>query len=170
VAEQLKLTPSESLEVRESSPEALEVLATYGPGGSPPPKHSHPRQDEHFEVLEGEVHTRVDGEERALGQGEQIEIPRGAVHQMWNRGTEPARVLWRTTPGGRTEQWFRAVDVLNRSDRVGKNGTPSPIAFAVLLREFDDTIRLAGPAPLLRPALAAMALIGRARGYSAPSG
>jgi hypothetical protein len=98
-----------------------------------------------------------------------IEIPRGAVHQMWNPSMEPARVLWRTTPGGRTEQWFRAVDALNRSERV-KGGTPSPIAFAPLLREFDDTIRLAGPAPLLRPALAAMALIGRARGYSALSG
>jgi quercetin dioxygenase-like cupin family protein len=169
MATQLKLTPSESLEIRQSSPEALEVLATYGAGGSPPPKHSHPRQDEHFEVLDGTIQARVDGEERTLGEGDVIEIPRGAVHQMWNPSMEPARVLWRTTPGGRTEQWFRAVDALNRSERV-KGGTPSPIAFAPLLREFDDTIRLAGPAPLLRPALAAMALIGRARGYSALSG
>jgi hypothetical protein len=89
---------------------------------------------------------------------------------MWNPGAEPAQVLWRTTPGGRSEQWFRSVDALHRSGRVGKDGMPSPIAFAVLLREFDDTIRLAGPAPLLRPALAAMALIGRARGYSVPNG
>lgn len=167
---QLKLTPSESLEISASSPEALEVVATYGAGGSPPPKHSHPRQDEHFEVLAGAIHARVDGEERLLGTGEEIEIPRGAVHQMWNPDPTPARVRWRTTPGGRTEQWFRAVDALNRSERVGKNGMPSAVAFAVLLREFDDTVRLAGPAPLLGPALAAMALIGRARGYSAPSG
>ena len=170
MATQLKLTPSESLEVRQSSPDALEVLATYGAGGSPPPRHSHPRQDEHFEVLEGTIHARVEGEERVLGEGEQIDIPRGALHQMWNPGAEPARVLWRTTPGGRTEEWFCAVDALNRSKRVGRNGMPSPVAFAVLLPEFDDTIRLAGPGPLLRPALAAMALIGRARGYSAPSG
>jgi mannose-6-phosphate isomerase-like protein (cupin superfamily) len=169
MAEQLKLTSSESLEIRQSSPEALEVIATYGSGGSPPPKHFHPRQDEHFEVLEGTVHTRVGGEERVLGAGEEIDIPRGAVHQMWNPGAEPARVLWRTSPGGRTEEWFRAVDALNRSERV-KGGTPSPIAFAPLLREFDDTIRLPGPAPIIRPALAAMALVGRARGYSASSG
>lgn len=169
MTEQLKLTPSESLEIRQSSPEALEVLASYGPGGSPPPKHFHPRQDEHFEVLEGAIHTRVEGEERVLGRGQQIDIRRGAVHQMWNPGAEPAQVLWRTAPRGRTEEWFRAVDALNRSERV-KGGTPSPIAFAPLLREFDDTIRLAGPAPLMRPALAALALIGRARGYSAPSG
>src|SRR5512147_978781 len=128
---QLKLTPSESLAISRSSPEELEVIATYGAGGSPPPKHSHPRQDEHFEVLAGAIHTRIDGEERVLGEGEQVDIPRGAVHQMWNPGTEPARVLWRTTPGGRTEQWFRSVDALNRSERVGRKGTPSPLAFAV---------------------------------------
>jgi mannose-6-phosphate isomerase-like protein (cupin superfamily) len=167
---QLKLTPSESLEIRQSSPEALEVVATYGAGGSPPPKHLHPQQDEHFEVLSGTIHARVEDEERTLGAGEEIEIPLGALHQMWNPGAEPAQVLWRTTPGGRSEQWFRSVDALHRSGRVGKDGMPSPIAFAVLLREFDDTIRLAGPAPLLRPALAAMALIGRARGYSVPNG
>ena len=162
----LKLTPNELLEIRRSSAEALEVEATYGPGGSPPPKHFHPAQDEHFEVLEGTIHTRVGDEERTLGQGEQIEIPRGTAHQMWNPETEPARVLWRTSPGGRTEEWFRAVDGLYRSGRVGKNGMPSRLAFAVLLREFDDTIRLSGPAPVIKPVVAGMAALGRARGYS----
>ena len=163
----LKLTPSESLEIRSSSAEALEVEATYGPGGSPPPKHFHPSQDEHFEVLEGSIHVRLDGEERTLEKGEEIDIPRGATHQMWNPEDEQARVLWRTSPGGRTEEWFRAVDGLYRGGRVGKNGMPSALAFAVLLREFDDTIRLAGPGPLVGPAVAGMAAIGRARGYSA---
>jgi quercetin dioxygenase-like cupin family protein len=163
----LKLTPNESLEIRSSNAEALEVEATYGPEGSPPPKHFHPAQDEHFEVLEGTIHARLDGEERTLQQGETIDIPRGTAHQMWNPAPEQARVLWRTSPGGRTEEWFRAVDGLYRSGKVGKNGMPSAVAFAVLLREFDDTIRLAGPGPLMRPAVAGMAAIGRARGYSA---
>src|SRR3954470_23064094 len=145
----LKLTPNESLEIRSSTAEALEVEATYGAGGSPPPKHYHPAQDEHFEVLEGTIQTRVGGEERTLGVGESIDIPRGTVHQMWNSGSAPARVLWRTSPGGRPEDWFRAVDGLYRDGKGGRNGMPGPLAFAVLLREFDDTIRLAGPAPVM---------------------
>jgi hypothetical protein len=48
--ETLKLTPNASLEIRESSPELLEVEASYGPGGDPPPAHLHPEQDERFEV------------------------------------------------------------------------------------------------------------------------
>ena len=163
----LKLTPNESLEIRSSSADAIEVEASYGPEGSPPPKHFHPSQDEHFEVLEGTIHARLDGEERTLERGDKLDIPRGMTHQMWNPGTEPARVLWRTSPGGRTEEWFRAVDGLYRDGKLGKNGMPSPLAFAVLLREFEDTIRLSGPGPVMGPAVAGMAALGRARGYSA---
>lgn len=87
------ITPTEALEVRNSTAEALEVEATYG-SGEPPPKHLHPAQDEHFEVLSGSI----------------------------------------------------------RADP----------AFAVEA----DVFRLAGPDLLLRPALAALALIGRPRGYA----
>lgn len=166
MAESLKITPTESLEVRSAGAEALEVEATYGTG-EPPPKHFHPAQDEHFEVLAGSIRVKLDGRERVLAAGEQIEIARGAVHQIWNPAGEPARVLWRTAPGGRTLQWFRAIDRLHREGRVGGKGMPGPLAFAVLLTEYRDVFRLAGPDPLLRPALAALALLGRARGYSA---
>jgi quercetin dioxygenase-like cupin family protein len=49
----LKITPTESIEILSSDQEALLLEATYLPG-EPPPKHLHPEQDEHFEVLEGE--------------------------------------------------------------------------------------------------------------------
>ena len=155
------------LEILSRDPELLVMEQSYDAGAEAPPPHYHPSQDEHFEVLEGSIHTRVGDAERTLGQGEQIEISRGTVHQMWNPETEPARVRWRTSPGGRTEEWFRAVDGLYESGRVGKNGMPSPLAFAVLLHEFDDTIRLPGPGPVIKPAIAGMAALGRARGYSA---
>jgi quercetin dioxygenase-like cupin family protein len=168
VTDTLRITPSESVTVRESSPEVLAVEATYAPNGSEPPKHFHPEQAEHFEVLEGELRTRVDGEERTLGAGETLDIPREVVHQMWNPGASPTRVIWETRPRGRTEQWFRAIDALHRSGRVGKNGMPGPLAFAVLLTEYRDVFRLAaGPDPLIRAALTPLAAIGRMRGYSA---
>jgi mannose-6-phosphate isomerase-like protein (cupin superfamily) len=167
MAETLKLTPTESVEIRASSEEALEVEATYGTGAKPPPKHFHPSQDEHFEVLSGSIQVRVEGQERPLAAGEGIDIPRGAVHQVWNPSPEPARVAWRTSPGGRTEQWFRAIDRLHREGRTGTDGMPGPLAFGVLLAEYRDVFRLAGPDWLLRPALAALGLLGRARGYSA---
>jgi hypothetical protein len=87
---------------------------------------------------------------------------------MWNPGPEPARVLWQTRPAGRTEEWFAAIDRLHREGRVGGDGMPGPLAFSVLLTEYDDVFRLAVPAqPIVRGALAGLSVVGRARGYDA---
>lgn len=164
-ADLLQLTEKESIRVVSSSAEALLVEAEYGPDGSPPPKHFHPVQDEHFEVLAGTLRARVDDVEHTLRTGEEIEIPRGAVHQMWNPGGEPARVAWKTSPGGRTEEWFRAVDRVNRE---AGDGPPGPLAFGVLMREYGDTFRLAlGPQFLMAPLVLGLALGGRLRGHKA---
>jgi quercetin dioxygenase-like cupin family protein len=163
----LTLTPHESVEIRSSTAATLEVEVTYGSGGSRPPKHFHPQQDEHFQVLEGELKINLAGTERLLKAGDEVKIPRGSPHQFWNPGTQPARAIWRTSPGGRTEQWFRAIDALHREGRVGKNGMPGPLAFGVMLSEYRDVFRLSGPDILLRPALVLLGVLGRARGYSA---
>ena len=117
------------------SEELLELEATYAGGGSPPPPHFHPAQDERFEVLQGAVHVRVDGEERELTAGDALQIPRGAVHQMWNEGDEQAVVNWRTEPAGRTLEWFKEVSALFRGE-----GKPNP---EDLLSDYADVYRLA---------------------------
>jgi mannose-6-phosphate isomerase-like protein (cupin superfamily) len=166
LANTLKLTPGESVAIRRSDAEMLEVEGTWSPSGKPPPKHFHPSQDERFEVLEGSLHARVDGIEHELGTGETLDVPRRAVHQIWNPGAQPARATWQTRPGGRTEQWFRAIDRLHREGRVGSNGMPGPLAYSVLLTEYDDVFRLAVPAePVVRAGLSGLAVVGRARGY-----
>ena len=139
----LKLSPFSSVSVRASAPGALEVEALYDPGGAPPPAHLHPAQAEHFEVLEGSVSTRVDEQDRTLHVGDTLDIPQGAVHQMWNAGSEPARVLWRTTPAGRTLEWFGVLDELQREGRVLRNGVEVP--GTELLAEYRDVFRLPEP-------------------------
>ena len=165
---ELKITPHESVTIRHSDADRLEVEASYAPHGGKPPAHYHPAQDEHFAVVEGELHTRVDGDERVVRAGDTLDIPRGAVHQMWNAGDNPARVRWTTTPAGRTLDWFTAIDALHREGKVGKDGMPGPLAFGVLLTEYRDVFRLAAkPEPVVRGAMAALGAVGRRRGYSA---
>ena len=134
----LKLSPNSRLEIRASEPEALEVEATYDPGGGPPPNHLHPAQDEHFEVLEGSMQVVVDGEERALAAGDVLDIPRDTPHQMWNAADAPARVRWETRPRGRTEDFFRAVDEVMPDD----GGMPDLKPMLELIQDFDDTFVL----------------------------
>jgi len=162
MTDRLRLTPRESVIVRRSEPAVLEVEGIWAPGGSPPPKHFHPRQEEQFRVISGVLTARVDGAERELAQDDTLEIPPGAVHQMWNAGEVEARASWKTMPAGRTEQWFRAVDALHRGPASEKG--PGLLAFAPLLREYDDVFRLAvAPQLLLRPLLGVAGALGRRR-------
>jgi hypothetical protein len=92
---------------------------------------------------------------------------------MWNPADGAARVLWQTSPSGRTEEWFRRLDSMQRGGHVGSNGMPGPLAFGVLLTEYRDVFRLAvRPEPVVRGALAALGVLGRLKGSvpTAPSG
>ncbi len=166
MADTLRLTPHETVTVRRSSADLLEVEGDWGPGGKPPPPHYHPSQDEHLEVLDGALTVKLGGEEFDLGPGQMLDIPRGSHHQIWNRGEVPARARWETRPALRTEEWFRSIDRLIQSGRVGRNGMPGPLAFGVYLTEYRDVFRLAVARDLVtRPLLAGLGLAGRVRGY-----
>ena len=165
MSQTFSLTPHETVTVREHSPDALVVEGRWGPGGSAPPPHLHPGQDERFEVLEGELTALVDGAQHTLGPGAVLEVPRGAVHKMWNSGGGETRALWRTSPAGRTLDWFEALDGLGRRHPPGRAGMPSPTRLAALLSEYDDVIRIAaGPRALVGPVLAGLAAVGRRQG------
>jgi quercetin dioxygenase-like cupin family protein len=160
-----QLTPHEAVALRRETPDELEVEVIYGKGQAPL-AHFHPGQDESFDVVSGVIRARVDGVEREYRAGDRILIPRGAVHQMWNAGAGDARATWVTSPAGRTLEWFRALDELQRGGKVGKDGMPGLLAMGVLLTEYRDVMRLtARPRSLVRAALGLLAWIGRMRGY-----
>jgi quercetin dioxygenase-like cupin family protein len=150
-----QLTPHERVTVVSRAPEALVVEVAYGPGGTPPPGHRHPAQDERFEVLEGTITARVPGGQRELSAGAVLEIPRGAVHRMWNAHDAPARLRWETRPAGRTEAWWAALDAAGAG-----SGRPGVLALAPALREYRDVFRLSAPQWLMQPLLAVLAKLG----------
>jgi len=168
MSQQLRLTPQESVTIREHTSDRLVVEAVYAPGGQPPPAHFHPEQEEHFEIVSGRLRVSLSGQERELGPGDAFDVPRGVAHRMWNAAGEPVRAIWVTTPAGRTHEWFAVLDGLQRQGRVGRDGMPGPLAFGVYLTAYRDVFRLAGPQWLLRAGLAALAMLGRLRGYEVP--
>jgi quercetin dioxygenase-like cupin family protein len=86
----------------------------YSGEGGLPPEHFHPRQDEHFEVLEGAVRAVVDGEERRYVAGEAFDIPAGTPHQM--AGDGPARLHWEVRPALRTAEFFERAYIDDPGD------------------------------------------------------
>ena len=164
MGETLKLTDSESVEIVGSGAQGLEVEATYGPGGSAPPKHLHPAQDERFRVIEGRIRA-VAGEQRARARG------RGRARDPARRGApdvEPvrgARARLLDHEPGRAHR-----GLVSRGRRVGARGRAGGVggalSFGALLDEYDDTFRLAvGPAPVVGVAVKALGFAGRLTGH-----
>jgi mannose-6-phosphate isomerase-like protein (cupin superfamily) len=149
----------------ETNGELLEVEAEWAPVRLDPPVHLHPKQAERFIIREGELTVEIDGVTHRAGPGETIEVPRGAVHKMWNSGTETTRAAWQVRPALRTEDFFAAVHSVRASGRHGKNGMLTPLGAGMVLREYRDEFRMPVPAALQRPALALLAGLARLRGY-----
>lgn len=108
----LRTGPHNTMRVLESTAETLLFEATWGVGGdrvSAPPPHLHPAQDEHFEILDGELQAIMGGEERTLRAGDHLDVPAGTVHQMWNGSEAAARATWRVTPPLKTLEFFRTI-------------------------------------------------------------
>jgi quercetin dioxygenase-like cupin family protein len=113
MAKTFRLTPKEHLTLvtssADSNGELLALEAHYGPGGSPPPAHYHPSQEETFTGVSGTVTARISGVERTIGPGETVTIPAGTNHAFWNPGSEEAVLTWEVRPALRTEQMFEQL-------------------------------------------------------------
>ena len=80
------------------------------PGGGPPP-HIHSREDETFQVLEGEYEFTVDGKSFVAKKGTTIFAPRGIAHTYRYLGQVPGRLMCLITPSG-IEGFFEAIGAL----------------------------------------------------------
>ena len=146
-AQLLHLGEHETLHIVRDTVDELEVEGTWTAGGSPPPAHYHPSQDEEFEIRTGELTAVVDGNERRLGPGDTLRVPRNTPHKMYNAGTETATAVWRTRPSLRTAQWFATIDGLSE----GGTKRPSGPAMAKAVTSYGDVFRLAVVPVPLRP-------------------
>lgn len=127
----IHLGPNQDLRVVSSTAERL-VLEARWRQGEPPPAHLHPSQEEHFEILEGELMVVIgDDPPRHLHAGDTIEIPPGTAHKMWNALPGEARAAWETMPAQRTEEMLRTVAAGIRPEDVGP-----------MLEEFSAEMRL----------------------------
>jgi len=86
----------------------VEILATYPPNSSPPPRHLHPSQDEHFTVLSGSMHGSAGDDAIEAGAGEEFKVLRGTPHLM-SAGPDGAVLRWRTSPALRTGEMYCAM-------------------------------------------------------------
>jgi mannose-6-phosphate isomerase-like protein (cupin superfamily) len=142
----------------------IEFEITMAPGAQGPPKHFHPRQDESWKVLEGELSVFVDGEWRTLRQGESMPVSRDAVHTLRNRSPGVVRFRDVHEPALDFQDYIEALAREAAAGTMTSRMTPSTLIHgAMVLREHRTTQLSASR--VQRAAETLLWLVGRALGY-----
>lgn len=85
------------------------------PNGGPPP-HIHLREDETFQVLEGDYEFSVGGKTIIARKGATLFAPRGVPHTYRYLGQTPGRLMCIITPAG-FEGFFEDVDAMSPQEQ-----------------------------------------------------
>jgi len=116
----------------EQSGGSLAVFEFDVPAGARVPvAHSHDGYEETIYGLEGVLTWTVGGTPTALGTGEALFIPRGAVHHFDNTGGADARGLAIVTPGILGPAFFREVAAILEAAAAGP---PDAAAIGAVMR------------------------------------
>ena len=91
------------------------VETVDSPGGGPPP-HIHHREDETFQVLEGEYEFMVAGSTVRAEAGTTLFAPRDVPHTYRCVGDKPGRLLCIINPAG-FEQFFETIGAMSPSEQ-----------------------------------------------------
>ncbi len=148
--------------------ELLEMELTDPPHSAPPAPHYHPFQEEHFEIVRGQMRVQVGDVERTYEAGEAFVVPPGISHWMYNPGDERAQVIWQVRPALRTETMFETTWGLAADGKTSASGTPGLLQAAVIGQAYNREFRLTKPPyGLMRIVFALLAPLGRLRRYRA---
>jgi mannose-6-phosphate isomerase-like protein (cupin superfamily) len=148
----------------DSGGKRIEFEITMAPGALGPPKHFHPRQDESWNVLEGELSVFVDDGWRTLGEGQSLSIPPDTVHTLRNRSGGLVRFRDVHEPALDFQDYIEALHRQAAAGKITGRMTPSTlINGAMVLRQHRTTQLSASRAQ--RAAETVLSVIGRALGY-----
>jgi quercetin dioxygenase-like cupin family protein len=151
---------------RDTGGKLLRLDWSLAPDGFLPGAHTHPHQEERFEVLSGTLGLRVGRRKYRLGAGEAVVVPPGAVHAWWIDGDEVMRGQLEFRPALDMESVFETSFGLARDGKVSKKGVPGPLQIIALLDEYEDELGIPWvPKRLQHAVMSLLAPLARRRGY-----
>lgn len=117
----------ERFRITKLNDQICEFIWTMYPGGSVP-EHYHEESDEFFQVLYGQLTFRVNGKTSVLGPGEEILVPKLALHSISNVSgpmPEPSSlsVLWPIRANFSRYAYFSRTKIQPTKTRFSKRFT-----------------------------------------------
>jgi quercetin dioxygenase-like cupin family protein len=100
----------ERIVIRRNEAELLEFDVFLQPGAHVPARHAHPRQQEQFVILDGQVCFRVGrAHEFVARAGERVSVPIGTAHWFGNAGSDVAHLRVQVRPALRMQELFETT-------------------------------------------------------------
>jgi quercetin dioxygenase-like cupin family protein len=150
----------------DTSGEAVVIETFVEPNGFVAAAHLHPGQDEHFEILAGQLEFKLGDRTIVAEPGERVFVPAGTAHRFENVGEETAHFVCEVRPALQFEQLIETMFTLAADGKTNRKGMPNPLRLAVIARHHFDDVRLPFPPVWMqRVGLALGAPLGRLLGY-----
>lgn len=130
---------------RDTEGKLLEMEAIFNAHSKEPAPHYHPRQEEFFTVISGELTVKIDGQIKVLQAGDTLYIPVNKVHSMWNNSPRSAVVNWKVSPALNTDQFLETAIGLANHGKTNEDGMPNILQVALLANKYHGVFRLAKP-------------------------
>jgi mannose-6-phosphate isomerase-like protein (cupin superfamily) len=147
---------------RETAGASLVFDFYLAPRGRVPGLHVHPKLEERWRVLAGCAGARIGRRRHRAEAGEQLVVPAGAPHTLWNEGREELHILNEFRPALDMEGFLEAFLGLAARGKVSRSGIPPARQMAALLHSYRDEIALPFvPRGIQHAALAAVAALSR---------
>jgi mannose-6-phosphate isomerase-like protein (cupin superfamily) len=128
--------------------DVLTVEAWVDPGGGVTP-HVHPKLDEHFKVVEGEIEFLVG---RRWVRLDEVDVPAGTRHAYRNVSATTAHFVTEATPPLELEEFLTEIAALAQAGRFTRRGLPTSLRaipeLAAVAQRYRETVELETP---LRP-------------------
>jgi len=84
---------------------AYALFEDVTPPGAGAPPHIHHREDEVFNILEGEYEVQCDGRLFKVTAGSTVHLPKNLTHSLKNTGSSSGKILGLLIPGGSEKVW-----------------------------------------------------------------
>ena len=124
------------------------------PGVGVRAEHVHPKLEERYEVLEGEVTFRVNRKAQKAGPGERLVVPAGVRHSFENTGSGTAHLVVEAEPALELRESIEDGVRLARTARLTASGKPrglqALIAAASFAHRYRETVILSSPPPAMQ--------------------
>jgi len=131
------------------------------------PNHFHALQDEHFEVVSGNLTILLDGKKHVLTQGEKMTLPKNEPHNHYNANNETVVFIQSVTPALDFDYLLENIIGLTIDGKM-PNGKAGLIQELVTLKYLDSKSYLANiPQGIQKFLMNVIGPIGRMFGYRA---